>query len=205
MELTENYLVSDFGFKRKTNNKIKFLFNDKYKITLTKVKSYFYNNDTNEIYKCVGDIIKIIAIKEIELKSEKFRAGLSKINLNQGDFDAVFRDNKQTGDIVFISHDKAKLLLQAKFNELISGPLMVGGSEGIYTYRILEANYVFKSHGSMGTETITLTLQYHYKDSLGQHDFWNTFKIYNFSKDDFTINDRLSVSLPVDYLIDKFI
>jgi len=92
MFITENYLVTDYRFKRKTKNKVKFFVNSEFGITLTKdATGGFYNDETKETYYENGDIIKIIRIKSIEQKSKKFRAGLPQINLDQGDFDKVYR------------------------------------------------------------------------------------------------------------------
>jgi hypothetical protein len=203
MELTENYLVSSFGFKRRSKNKNKFLINNEYNIILVKNNDgSFYNEEEKDTYIYDGEIITLLAIKDIDKKSDKFKQGLPEINLNQGCFEQVYQENKQSNDFAFIPHDKAKLLLNAKFNELISSGLMMGGGKEIFSYCIKECKYDFVKNKT--SDFITLKLSYHYKDRQGKHDFWNIFDIYNFDKDKFPINSRTNSYISIDYLIKKF-
>lgn len=201
--MTANYLVTDFGFKRRTKNKEKLLVNDEYGITLKSLDGYsnsFIDINTSEKYYSIGDIITKFALEEIERDSKRFHEGLPERNLRQGDFNAVYKENNQNGEF-FISHDKAKKLLEAQFNRHICSSLMCSSSEPNYNYYIKETKYEFRKSDS---NIVTLTLYYNYKDRTGHHDFWMTHDIYNFDKDNFPVNRRVSVNVPLDLIIEKF-
>ena len=195
--MTLNALVRDFGFKRRTKNKEKFIENKKYGIFLNKS---FVDINTNEKYKNIEDIIKKFALIDIKRDSEKFHSGLPEQNLKQGSFSEGYKENKQKGEF-FISHEKAKKLLEAQFNRHICGPLMVSSSGSDYSYFIKESNYKFRQSDS---KILTLTLCYNYKARRGHHDFWMTHVIYVFDKDNFPINRRAEVSVPLDFIIENF-
>lgn len=201
--MTANFLVTDYGFKRKTKNKEKLLVNDEYKITLKILDGYFnsfIDVDTCEEYHRIGDIISKFALVDIERDSKRFHDGLPECNLTQGNFNDAYKENNQKDDF-FISHDKAKKLLEAQFNRLICNSLMSSSSEPIYNYYIKETKYKFiKSEFNMGT----LILYYNYKDRTGHHDFWMTHEIYSFDKDKFPVNRRVNASVPLDLIIEKF-
>ena len=202
--MTANFLVTDFGFKRKTKNKEKLLVNDEYGITLKSLDGHsdsFVDINTGEKYYSIGDIIIKFALEEIERDSNRFHEGLPERNLRQGNFDDVYKENKQK-DEFFISHDKAKKLLNAQFNRHICGSLMCSSSEPNYNYYIKETKYEFRKSES---NIVTLTLYYNYKDRTGHHDFWMTHDIYSFDKDNFPVNRRVSANVPLDLIIEKFL
>lgn len=202
--MTANYLVTYFGFKRRTKNKEKLLVNDEYGITLIGLDKYtnsFIDINTSEKYHTIGDIITKFALEEIERDSKRFREGLPERNLRQGNFNAVYKENKQNGEF-FISHDKAKKLLEAQFNRNICSSLMCSSGEPNYNYYIKETKYEFRKSDS---NIVTLTLYYNYKDRTGHHDFWMTHDIYSFDKDNFPINRRVSSNVPLDLIIEKFL
>ncbi len=203
--MTANYLVTDFGFKKRTKNKEKLLINEEYGITLKNLEGYynsFIDINTGEKYFNIGDIITKFTLENIERDSKRFHDGLPEQNLKQGDFNAVYKENKQKGEF-FISHNKAKKLLEAQFNRHICNSLMSSSSEPNYNYYIKETKYQFrKSDTSFHT---TLTLYYNYKDRKGHHDFWMTHDIYDFDKDNFSINSRVNSKIPLDLIIQKFL
>lgn len=201
--MTANYLVTDFGFKRRTKNKEKLLVNDEYEITLKSLDGYtnsFIDINTSEKYYSTGDIITKFALEEIERDSKRFHEGLPERNLRQGNFDAVYKENNQK-DEFFMSHEKAKKLLEAQFNRHICSSLMSSSSKPNYNYYIKETKYEFRKSDS---NIVTLTLYYNYKDRTGHHDFWMTHDIYNFDKDNFPVNRRVSANVPLDLIIEKF-
>ncbi len=202
--MTANYLITNFGFKRKTKNRKKLLINDEYGITLKALKgccNSFVDINTNEQYHTIGDIVTKFSLEEIEKDSKRFHEGLPEYNLRQGNFEAAYKENNQKGEF-FMSHDKAKKLLEAQFNRLICRSLMCSSNEPNYNYYIKETKYEFIKSES---DIVTLTLYYNYKDRTGHHDFWMTYDIYNFDKDNFPVNRRISSSVPLDLIIDKFL
>lgn len=202
--LSANYLVTYFGFKRRTKNKEKLLVNDEYGITLKSLDGYsnsFIDINTSEKYYRIGDIITKFALVGIERDSKRFHEGLPEHNLRQGNFDAVYKENNQK-DEFFMSHEKAKKLLEAQFNRHICSSLMESSNGPNYNYYIKETKYEFRKSDS---NIVTLTLYYNYKDRIGRHDFWMTHDIYNFDKDNFPINSRVGSNVPLDLIIEKFL
>jgi hypothetical protein len=202
--MTANYLVTNFGFKRKTKNKEKLLVNDEYGITLKSLdgrSASFIDINTGKEYYDIGDIITKFALEEIERGSKRFNEGLPERNLRQGNFDEAYKENRQK-DEFFISHDKAKKLLNAQFNRHISSSLMCSGNEPNYNYYIKEAKYEFRNTESNNE---ILTLYYNYKDRKGHHYFWMTHDIYAFDKDNFYVNHRVGSKIPLDLIIEKFL
>jgi len=199
--MTENELVKQFGFKRRMKNKEKFLVNEEYNITLKTGGFYFKDINTNETYKNSGDIISKFALINIEKDSKKYHNGLIKYNLNQKDFDIIYKENKQNENY-FISHNKAKKLLEAQFNRLLCNALMWDSDKPNYEYYIKETYYIFERSES---NIITLYLKYHYINNSKLHDFIKYYDIYNFDKNDFPINRRIDATVPLDLIIDKFL
>lgn len=202
--MTANYLVTDFGFKRRTKNKEKLLVNDEYEITLKSLDGYsnsFIDINTSEKYYSIGDIITKFTLVKIERDSKRFHEGLPECNLRQGNFDAVYKENNQK-DEFFMSHEKAKKLLEAQFNRHICSSLMQSSHGPNYNYYIKETKYEFRKYDS---NIETLTLYYNYKDGIGRHDFWMTHDIYNFDKDNFSVNRRVGANIPLDLIIEKFL
>lgn len=204
MMITANFLVTDFGFKRRTKNKEKFLVNSEYDITLKAIdSSTFIDINTNDEYHSICDVITRFAMIEIEKNSKLFHSGLDEKHLRQGNFSEVYKENKQKGDF-FISHEKAKTLLEAQFNRQICNALMHNSSSGDnFDYYIRETKYEFRQEHD--SDIVTLKLYYNYKDRKGHHDFWVTHDIYNFNSDKFHINHRVSSSVPIDLIIEKFL
>ena len=201
--MTANYLVNNFGFKRKTKNKQKLLVNDGYGIILKNLDNYtnyFIDINTSEKYCSICDIITKFELEEIKKASKRFHEGLPKQNLRQGDFNNVYKKNNQKEEF-FISHNKAKKLLEAQFNRHICNPLMFSSSIPNYNYYIKETKYEFRKNDS---KIVTLTLYYNYKHRKGDHDFWMSHKIYNFDKDNFPVNRRVGANIPLDLIIEKF-
>ena len=180
--LRESDLI-ELGFKRRQKNKQKFLVYDE--VTLSKQPDgTFLDVNTNVIYMYYNDMVDYISILELTKTSEIFKAGLPEINLRQGNFNNVYKDSSDN-QTHFISHEMCKKLLEAKFNMLISGPLMLSNSEPNYDYRIIEAKYYF-------LDKDILTLCYHFKDSKGWHDFYHTFKVFKFDYNDYVIKILLA-------------
>lgn len=202
--MTVNYLVSDFGFKKTKKNKEKLLVNEEYNIILKTLEGYynsFIDVNTNEEYHSIGDIISKFELVDIERNSKRFHDGLPERNLRQGNFDEVYSENEQR-DEFFISHEKAKKLLEAQFNRHICSALMKSSGEPIYNYYIKETKYEFTQSDS---NIVTLTLYYNYKDRTSNHNFWMTHDIFNFDKDNFPVNRRVNASVPLDLIIEKFL
>jgi hypothetical protein len=202
MELTENMLVVDFGFKRRQKNKSKFLHHPDYDITLTKKGNYanVFVDQNGKTYQSNTDIIKIRAIKEIEIASEKIKAGLPKRNLRQGNFDEVYRESNHPEEW-FIDKETAYKLLKANFNWLISRALMTSGQGDNYDYQILSAKCNYRTSGK-NNQIQVLTLTYEYKDRRGHHHFWNTTDILS-PINKFPINTRVGVYVPIKFIIKK--
>lgn len=201
--LTTNYLINEYGFKRRSKNKEKLLVNENYKITLKQSDKYsnvFVDINTSDEYHNDGDIVSKFSIIDVENMSKIFHIGLSEQNLKQGNFKESYKENNQN-DNFFISKEKAKKLLEAQFNRSICNALMCSSSIPNYNYYIKETKYEFRKSNNIEI----LTLCYNYKDRYGKHDFWMTYDIYEFQKDKFPINRRINAFIPVDLLISKFL
>lgn len=200
--ITANYLVTNFGFKRKVKDGEKLLFNKLYNITLKQhdvYKNHFVDVNTGEQYINIVDICDKFCLIQIEYDSKKFHGGLPDINLMQGNFNESYIENSQDGEF-FMSHEKAKKLLEAQFNRKICNALMISSGNSNYDYQIKKCKYEFRN---VGSDICTLTLYYNY--SNGKHCFWVTHDIHNFDGDYF-YNNRINGSkILIDLIIQKFL
>lgn len=206
MLITANLLINDYNFKKRSINKVAYLINERYNIKLIKKEDgSFYDKDDDKYYRNGADIITSLYVKDLDEKSEKFKIGLPQQNLNQGDFDKVYKENKQKGEIVFIPHERAKKILKAQFCYLISDALMSNSRGPNYEYKIIETKYEFRKSGtnsSNGGDLISLNLIYHYNSKY--HDFYHNFVILSFDPNRFPINNRVGAYMTVDHLLSKF-
>ena len=195
------------GFKLRTINKEKFFINDDYenfeiRLKFTKVGRRYENVSDNIFLKKKGEfindttpIIKLCILSKYKDSAYRFNAGLSQINLNQGNFNIAYKENTQNFKTPVLTKDKAKLLCEAIFNSLISKSLMCSNGEPNYSYKIIDCNFEYSDK--------VVKFYYHYKGY--NHDFHMIFKVDDYDDVVSGVSHPEYEFLTVDYFISNFI
>ena len=183
---------------------------------VTKDNKFFYILE--ELYQKAITPTKLTAKQKREIKERqeaekeyadtvtRFKNGLPKQNLLQGNFDESFDISKLKGLTIIsdecISNLKALQLLKAIFNYKISSALMVtSGTIPNYDYIIDQCWYEFEWYN---INLYTLTFKFHQKSRKGHHDFYDTsFRIRSLDIEHFIFKYTWDI-VTVDKFIEDF-
>ena len=191
--IKDSELVCSFGFKKRTRNKVKQIYNEKYDIVLIKNKNDIYEDQNGELYETFSDACRIHGILSINESSQKFHNGELKLDYKYSD---VFKSEKCIGE-GFLTQEKTLQLLEAEFNKMTC-------EFSLHFETLTEVYYTYDTDDSrkpITTLKLHFITEHMYSDD--KSDYSTT--IYDFWDLQYPVSSKHSAFVPIDFIIEKFL